>query len=217
MIGLRPGLAEWWCRASHMAAALTQKQQILSSNTSYGVPQFFWWFHKCIVHAIEVEASYYYNCILYRNCSALKIFLCVWLPLCWCWRFFIILRQKNFCMASSLVRQKDACNLASVFFFLCYKARQTKSFCFRMMKTRHQHKDMRHTEEKFQGAAISVEDAITISVDTSEIETSCVCTQRTWWIPCPRGCRMSSGGRGITPITSNRPLHIMGLFQCQKV
>jgi hypothetical protein len=38
----------------------------------------------------------------------------------------------------------------------------------------HQHKGKPHTQEKFQGAAISVEGAITILVDTSEIVTSCV-------------------------------------------
>jgi hypothetical protein len=37
-----------------------------------------------------------------------------------------------------------------------------------------QHKGKPHTQEKFQDAAISVENAVTNSVDTSEIETSCV-------------------------------------------
>ncbi len=37
----------------------------------------------------------------------------------------------------------------------------------------HQHKSKPYKQEKFKGAEISVEDAITILVDTSEIETSC--------------------------------------------
>jgi hypothetical protein len=40
----------------------------------------------------------------------------------------------------------------------------------------HQHKGSPYTQEKFQGAAISVEDAIIILVDTSGIETSCAFT-----------------------------------------
>ncbi len=40
------------------------------------------------------------------------------LPLCWCWRFFIILRQKLFVWRAFLRGKKDACHLARVFFFI---------------------------------------------------------------------------------------------------
>jgi hypothetical protein len=45
-----------------------------------------------------------------------------------------------------------------------------------MMKNhQHQHKGKSHTLEKFQDASISVEDEITVLVDTSGIEASSVC------------------------------------------
>ncbi len=48
-------------------------------------------------------------------------------------------------------------------FFACKKAPQTKSFCFRMMKNWQQyHKGKLEIKKKFQGAATSVEDAVTI-------------------------------------------------------
>jgi penicillin-binding protein-related factor A (putative recombinase) len=46
--------------------------------------------------------------------------------------------------------------MASLILFSCKKARQTKSFCLRMVKNRqHQHKGKPHTHEKIQGTAIS--------------------------------------------------------------
>ena len=51
--------------------------------------------------------------------------------------------------------------MASLIFFSCKKARQTKSFCLRMVKNRqHQHKGKPHTQGKFQDAAISVKEVI---------------------------------------------------------
>ncbi len=54
-------------------------------------------------------------------------------------------------------------------------------------------------------------------VHTSEIETYVhICSWRTWWIPCPGGCRMPSGGRGTPPSTSQRSwTYLMGPFQGQ--
>ncbi len=83
---------------------------------------------SAIASSIEVAASWDFSCV----CG---------LPLCWCWWFFIILKQKQ----------------ASIFFCCqCKKARQTKSFCFRMVKnSQHQHKGKPHTHEKIQDTAIS--------------------------------------------------------------
>jgi hypothetical protein len=51
------------------------------------------------------------------------------------------------------------------FFCQCKKARQTKGFCFRMMKNRqHKHKGKPHTQEKSQDAATFMEDAIAETV-----------------------------------------------------
>jgi hypothetical protein len=58
------------------------------------------------------------------------------------------------------------------FFCQCKKARQTKSFCFRMMKNRqHQHKGKPHTQEKSQDAATSMEEAIADTVHPNGFET----------------------------------------------
>jgi hypothetical protein len=52
------------------------------------------------------------------------------------------------------------------FFCQCKKARQTKSFCFWMMKNcQHQHKGKPHTQEKSQDAATSMEDVVTSMED----------------------------------------------------
>ncbi len=70
-------------------------------------------------------------------------------------------KAKTFCMASFLAKKKkDACEVASVFFF-SQESLPYKKFCSRMMKNhQHQHKGKPHTQEKFQGTAISVEDAM---------------------------------------------------------
>jgi hypothetical protein len=75
---------------------------------------------------------------------------------------FLYAKAKTSCLASFLAKnKKDACEVATVFFFSRKKARHTKRFCFRMMKNRqHQHKGKPHTQKKFQVAAISVEDAM---------------------------------------------------------
>jgi hypothetical protein len=67
-------------------------------------------------------------------------------------------KAKTFSLASFLaLTKKDACEMASLIFFSCKKACQTKSFCLRMVN-QHQHKDKPHTQEKFQDAAISVKE-----------------------------------------------------------
>jgi hypothetical protein len=58
-------------------------------------------------------------------------------------------------------RKKDACEVASIFF--SQKKARKKNVCLRMMKNcQHQNKGKPHTQENFQDAAISVEDAIII-------------------------------------------------------
>jgi hypothetical protein len=58
-------------------------------------------------------------------------------------------------------KKKVACEMASLIFFSCKKARQTKSFCLRMVKNRqHQHKGKPQTQEQFQDAAISLKEVI---------------------------------------------------------
>jgi hypothetical protein len=73
-------------------------------------------------------------------------------------------KAKTFCLASFLaLTKKDACKMASLIFFSCKKARQTKSFCLGIVKNcQHQHKGKPHTQEKFQDAAISVKVATLI-------------------------------------------------------
>ncbi len=62
---------------------------------------------------------------------------------------------------SSKEQKKTLARLQRSFFFLAKKLAIQKSFCFRMMKNRqHQHKGKPHIQKKFQGAAISVEDAM---------------------------------------------------------
>ncbi len=82
---------------------------------------------------------------------------------------------KNILFAELSSEKKNyAGHLASVF-FLCKIAHQTKRFCPRMMKNcKHQHKGKPHTLEKSQDVATSMEDAITETVHTIRVETSCV-------------------------------------------
>ncbi len=72
-------------------------------------------------------------------------------------------KANTFCLVSFLAKKKkDACQVESIF-FSPKKACHTKSFCSRMMKNHQfQHKGKLHTQEKFQGAAITVEDAMII-------------------------------------------------------
>jgi hypothetical protein len=66
-------------------------------------------------------------------------------------------KAKTFCLASFLaLTKKRRLRDGKPNFFSCKKARQTKSFCSRMVKNRqHQHKGKPHTHQKIQGAAIS--------------------------------------------------------------
>jgi hypothetical protein len=74
-------------------------------------------------------------------------------------------KAKTFCLASflALTKKKTLERWQASFFFPCKKARQTKSFCLRMVKNRqHQHKGKPHTQEKFQDTEITVKVATLI-------------------------------------------------------
>ncbi len=83
-------------------------------------------------------------------------------------------KAKTFCLASFLAKKrKDACEVASVFFYR-KKAPHSLTFCLRMMKNcQHQHKGKPHTQEKSEGSAISVEDAIIIIRDLNLFGAHC--------------------------------------------
>ncbi len=82
-------------------------------------------------------------------------------------------KAKPFGLASFPARKKMRLAISQASFFCqCKKARQTKSFCFRVMKNRqHQHKGKPHTQKKSQDAATSMEDAIADTVHPSRFET----------------------------------------------
>ncbi len=67
-----------------------------------------------IVSSTETAASRDFSCV----CGFL---------LCWCWRFFIILRQNIF-VWQGFLRGKPLATSQAYIFFLCKKAHQTKSF-----------------------------------------------------------------------------------------
>jgi hypothetical protein len=72
-------------------------------------------------------------------------------------------RTKTFCLVSFLakIREKASYNCKRLFFL--QERSQKKGFCPRMVKKgHHQHKDRPYNQEKSQGAATSVEDAIII-------------------------------------------------------
>ncbi len=127
--------------------------------------------------------------------------------------FCTILRQKFFVKRASLREKRDACNLSSLFFH-CKKAHQTKVLALGTTKIVSISKRQATKQEKSQDAATSMEDQYKYIIH-SEVEIPCVCTWRICWIPCPRGCRMSSGGRVIPPGTSKRAVHLMSFFQGQ--
>jgi hypothetical protein len=93
-------------------------------------------------------------------------------------------KAETFCLATILTtkKTKKACKVASIFFSR-KKARQTKHFCLRMMKNHpHQQKGKPpHTQEKFQDAAISVEDKITIFTGLNLCGAHC--TVECKWLP----------------------------------
>jgi hypothetical protein len=104
--------------------------------------------------------------------------MCLWTALVLMLTVFHHHEKENFGLAMFPMR-KNACNGSkqATFIFHHKKAHKTKSFCFRIMKNcQLQHKGNPHKQEKSQGAAISMEDATTYSVRTSEIETSGLCT-----------------------------------------
>jgi hypothetical protein len=103
----------------------------------------------------------------------LKFFMCVWLAFMLMLTIFHHCKAKNFCLPSFLARKKMRLAISQATFFCqCKKARQTKSFCFRMMKNcQHQHKGQPHTQEKSQDAATSMEDAIADKVHPNGSET----------------------------------------------
>ncbi len=100
------------------------------------------------------------NCTHHRNCSSLKFFLCVWIAFVLILMFFIFIRKKFLLGKLSSIEEKDACEVAS---FLQESSPYKNNFCLRMKKIhQHHNKGKPHTQEKYQGAAISVEDAIII-------------------------------------------------------
>jgi hypothetical protein len=82
-------------------------------------------------------------------------------------------------------KKKMLAMMASGLFFFSQERLQTEHFCHRMVKNGQlQHKDMPHTQEKSQGAATSVEDAIAILRGLNlcgahcmqEVMDKCVCS-----------------------------------------
>jgi hypothetical protein len=102
------------------------------------------------------------NCILHRNCSILRFFLCMWLAFMLMLTIFHHPKANTICLASFLaLTKKRRFGDGKPHFFSCKKAHQTKSICLRMVKNcQHQHKDKAHTQEKFQDDAISVKEVI---------------------------------------------------------
>jgi hypothetical protein len=85
--------------------------------------------------------------------------------------------SKNFLFGelSCTDKKKDACEMASLIFFSCKKARQTKIFCLRVVKNRqHQHIGKQHTQEKFQDAAVSVKEVIKLFRGVNLSGTHCI-------------------------------------------
>jgi hypothetical protein len=86
---------------------------------------------------------------------------------------FIILRQKLFFGKLSCEKIKRSLPPRKRFFGK--KAAKQKGFPLDDENCQHQHKGRPHTQEKSQDAATSMEDAITDTVHTSGVKTSCVC------------------------------------------
>ncbi len=115
--------------------------------------------------------------------------------------------EKTLCLASFFARKKkDACNLSKHLFFLSSQVSlPTKEFLSQKVKKLSASAWRKaHTRKTSQDAAIAMEDAITYSLHSSAIETSCLCSWRTWLIPYPGGCRISSGESGTRPSISQR-------------
>jgi hypothetical protein len=85
-------------------------------------------------------------------------------------------KTKTFYITSFLARKKRNLPPRKHLFDPLLESSPNKNFYLGMMKNcQYGHTGRPHTQEKSQGAAISVEDAITNSLQTSETGTSCVC------------------------------------------
>jgi hypothetical protein len=82
-------------------------------------------------------------------------------------------KAKTFCLESFLAKKKMRLAISQASFFCqCKKALQTKSFCFRMLKScQHKHKGKPNTQEKSQDATTSMEDAIADTMHPNGFET----------------------------------------------
>jgi hypothetical protein len=86
------------------------------------------------------------NCILHRNYSALRIFLCVWLAFVLTLIIFHRPKAETCCLTSFLPKKEKRLQGASIF-FSHKKAHLTTSFCLRRMKQcQHQHESKPHTD-----------------------------------------------------------------------
>ncbi len=107
----------------------------------------------------------------------------------------IILGQKLFVWRAFLREKKDACYLSNcLFIFFARKLAKQKVFLlgwwkFMSISTRASYKHVKNLRMMCLLWKIQLQ----IQNSTSEIEASCKCT---YWITCPGGWRMSSGGRG---------------------
>jgi hypothetical protein len=54
------------------------------------------------------------NCIFHRSSSILRFSYVCGLPLCWCWQFFIILRQKSSASAQRQATNKERSHSAAI-------------------------------------------------------------------------------------------------------
>ncbi len=96
-----------------------------------------------------------------------------------CWWFFVILRIKLFVSGDLSCEKKDSCHLASVLFFFARSLAKQNVLALGWGKIVSISTKSSHTHrKKSQGAVTSMEDAITNTVHTSGIETSCV--QSVW-------------------------------------
>ncbi len=121
----------------------------------------------------------YYNCILHRNCSTLRFFLCLWPVFVLILTFFIILRQNLFVWLSYFQEKKILQRCKHIFFFFARKLAKQKDFALGWWETVSISTKASPTHRKISGhyKFVKDEDASTNLAHTSDIETSCVCTE----------------------------------------
>ncbi len=95
----------------------------------------------------QVGTSNYYNCLLHRNCSAQRFFVCVWLAFVLMLTIFHHPKTKIFCLASFLVRKKHLLPLKRFFFFARKLAKQNvfALIWWKIVSTQHAVKNSIHT------------------------------------------------------------------------